>query len=62
MSTQKQTILLVEHLEKVLQRLAYENHQPHGSCCACLQDVETRGHLPSCIISQALARIKEWRG
>jgi hypothetical protein len=52
---------LEEHLEGVLRHLAYENNEPPGSCCACLQDVDTRGHLPSCIISQALIEIEEWR-
>jgi tRNA C32,U32 (ribose-2'-O)-methylase TrmJ len=61
MPTREQTELLVEHLEDVLRRLTYENYHPPGSCCACLQDVDTRGHLPSCIISQALIEIGEWQ-
>jgi hypothetical protein len=61
MRTQEQTELLVEHLEDVLRRLTYENHEPPGSCCACLQVVDTWGHLPSCIISEALTEIEEWR-
>jgi hypothetical protein len=59
MPTLQQTEKLVDRLEDVLRRLAYENHEPPGSCCACLQDADTRGHLPSCIISQALIKIEE---
>lgn len=61
MKTQEETVALVDRLEDVLQHLAYENHVPPGSCCACLQDVDTRGHLPSCTISMALIAIEEWR-
>ncbi len=50
----------MEHLEDVLQHLAYENNVQPGSCCACLQDVDTQGH-PPCIISMALIAIEEWR-
>jgi hypothetical protein len=53
---------LVGDLEDVLRHLAYENFEPLGSCCACLQDVDTQGHLPSCIIPKALIAIEEWRG
>ncbi len=61
MPTQEQTERLMDRLEDVLRRLAYENHEPPGSCCACLQDVDVRGHLPSCIISQALIEKEDWR-
>lgn len=61
MPTPQETEALVERLEEVLQHLAYRNYEPPGSCCACLQDVEIRGHLPSCIISMALIEIEEWR-
>ena len=61
MPTQEETEALVDRLEDILQHLAYENHVPQGSCCACLQDVDTRGHLPHCIISMALIAIEEWR-
>ena len=61
MPPQEQTELLVERLEDVLTHLSYENHDPPGSCCACLQDVDTRGHLPSCPIHIALIAIEEWR-
>ena len=45
----------------VLRRLAYANHALPGSCCACLQNMETRGHLPSCPIHLALIAIETWR-
>jgi hypothetical protein len=61
MRTQEETEELVEHLEVVLRRLACGNFDPPGSCCACLQGVDTRGHLPHCIISMALIAIEEWR-
>ena len=61
MPTQEQAKVLVDHLESVLKRLSYENYDPSDSCCACLQDVDARGHLPSCIISLALIEIEEWR-
>jgi hypothetical protein len=59
--TQVQTELLVERLEDVLTHLSYENYEPPGSCCACLQDMEIQGHLPSCVIHLALIEIEEWR-
>lgn len=61
MPTQEETEALVERLEDVLRHLAYENNEPPGSCCACLQDVDKRGHLPSCSIHLALIEIEEWR-
>jgi hypothetical protein len=61
MRTQEETEALVEHLEIVLRRLACGNYDPPGSCCACLQDVDPRGHLPSCPIHLALIAIGEWR-
>lgn len=61
MPTQEETEALVDHLQDVLKRLTYTNHEPPGSCCACLQDVDTRGHLPSCAIHLALIAIEEWR-
>jgi len=59
--TQLETQKLLDQLEAVLVRLSYENFEPPGSCCHCLQDVDKRGHLPNCIISQALIAIEEWR-
>jgi len=61
MPTQEETELLVEHLEQTLRLLAHRNYEPSGSCCACLQDVDKRGHLPSCSIHLALIAIEEWR-
>jgi hypothetical protein len=61
MRTQEETEALVEHLEDVLQHLAYENNVPSGSCSARLEDVDNRGHLPHCITSMALIAIEEWR-
>lgn len=61
MPTQEETEALVKYLEDVLRGLAHGNHEPPGSCCACLQGVETRGHLPSCAIRQALIEIEVWR-
>jgi hypothetical protein len=61
MPTQEQTEALVERLEIVLRRLAYGNFDPPGSCCACLQDVDTHGHFPSCPIHLALIEIVERR-
>ena len=45
---------MLEHLEVVLRRLACGNVEPPGSWCACLQDVDSQGHLPSCDIQLAL--------
>jgi hypothetical protein len=61
MPTLEETEALVDRLEDVLRRLAYGNHALPGSCCACLQDMETRGHLPSCPVHLALIAIEEWR-
>jgi hypothetical protein len=60
MRTQEETEALVEHLEAVLVGLSHVNHAPLGSCMACLQDVDTQGHLPSCIIHLALIEIEKW--
>jgi hypothetical protein len=43
MHTQKRAEALADRLEDVFRRLAYGNHALPGSCCACLQDMETRG-------------------
>ena len=55
------TIVLVNHLKDVLNRLEKENHQPECSCCACLQDVAKVGHLPSCYLAGALKMIEHWK-
>ena len=61
MPTQERTEALMDRLEDVLRDLAYGNHALPGSCCACLQHMETRGHLPSCPIHLALIAIEEWQ-
>jgi hypothetical protein len=61
MHTEQETEALLEYLENLLFVLSRANYTPRGSCCACLQDVEAMGHLPSCIISQALVKVEEWR-
>jgi hypothetical protein len=61
MPTQGETEALVKNLEDVLRGLTHGNHEQPGLCCACLQDVDTRGHLPSCSIRQALIEIEAWR-
>jgi hypothetical protein len=61
MRSLEMTEALVIHLESVLKRLERENKDPFQSCCACLQDVDTAGHLPSCILNQALKEIQTWR-
>lgn len=60
MPSSEQTEALVIHLEAVLRRLERENKEPFMSCCACLQDVDTVGHLPSCTLNQALKEIEVW--
>jgi len=57
----RNTVSLVLRLEATLQRLETENFEPPGSCCACLQDVVTTGHLPSCPIALDLQAIREWK-
>jgi len=56
----ERTEALLVHLEVVLRRLERENRDPFRSCCACLQDVETVGHLPSCHLAGALKAIEAW--
>jgi len=60
MRSQVETEELIDDLEKILERLAHENRDPPWSCCACLQDVDKRGHSPSCIIHKALVEIEGW--
>ena len=55
------TETLVNYLEAALKRLGAENYSPPGSCCACLQDVATVGHLPSCHLAAALVEVANWR-
>ncbi len=61
MTEMDETVALVAHLEAVLTRLETGNSEFPGGCCACLQDVATAGHLPSCYIAQALGEVRKWR-
>lgn len=56
-----ETLSLVLRLESTLQHLETANFEPPGSCCDCLQDVPTSGHLPSCAIAQDLKAISDWK-
>jgi len=60
MRATEQTEALVTHLEVLLRRLERENNEPFLSCCACLQDVDKVGHLPTCILAQGLKEIEVW--
>ena len=61
MMAMDKTETLVNHLEATLKRLGAENYAPPGSCCACLQDIATVSHLPSCHLAAALLEISNWR-
>ena len=61
MTNPDETAALVTRLEAVLKRLETGNTEFPGACAACLQDVATAGHLPSCCIARALEEVKEWR-
>ena len=52
---------LVTRLETVLKRLETGNTEFPGACAACLQDVATAGHLPSCFLAGALEEVRAWR-
>jgi hypothetical protein len=52
---------LVTRLETVLKRLETGNTEFPGACAACLQDVATAGHLPSCFLAGALDEVQMWR-
>jgi hypothetical protein len=56
-----EAIALVLQLETTLKHLEFENFDPPGSCCSCLQDVPTKGHLPTCDIAQDLEAIRAWK-
>ena len=56
-----EAISLVLRLETTLKHLEVENFEPPGSCCSCLQDVPTKGHLPNCSIAQDLLVIRDWK-
>ena len=59
MTNQDETAALVTHLEAVLRRLETGNTEFPGACAACLQDVATAGHLPSCYLAGALEEVRE---
>jgi hypothetical protein len=61
MSNLDATVLLVDHLEATLRRLETGNGEFLEACCACLQDVGSMGHLPSCYLAQALEEVGAWR-
>jgi len=61
MTSRDETAALVSRLEAVLIRLETGNTEFPGACAACLQDVATTGHLPSCYLAGALAGVREWR-
>jgi hypothetical protein len=61
MPIRDKAISLVLRLEITLKQLEVENLDPPGSCCSCLQNVPTRGHLPNCAIARDLQAIREWK-
>jgi len=61
MHSWNETAALLIQLESALRRLEKQNYNPPGSCCACLQDVEGAGHLPSCYLAKALEGIENWK-
>lgn len=57
-----ETTALITRLETALRRLETEGFYPFdGRCCACLRDVPTHGHLPTCFLWQGLEDIKQWK-
>jgi hypothetical protein len=61
MHSWNETAALLIQLESALNRLEKQNYNPPGSCCACLQDVDAEGHLPSCYLAEAIEGIAEWK-
>ena len=61
MTSPDETAALVSRLEAVLKRLEVGNGEFPGACAACLQDVATAGHLPSCYLDAALDEVRAWR-
>jgi hypothetical protein len=61
MTNTDETAALVTRMEAVLKRLEVGNTEFPGACAACLQDVATAGHLPSCYLAVALAEVRAWR-
>jgi len=62
MPDEDETNALMGRLETALRLLETEGFYPFdGCCCACCQDVPTRGHLPTCYLGQGLKDIAEWK-
>ena len=61
MTHSDETAALVNRLEVTLKRLETGNTEFPSACAACLQDVATAGHLPSCYLAVALDEIRMWR-
>ena len=61
MTNPDETAALVTRLETILRRLEVGNTEFPGACAACLQDVATAGHLPSCFLAGALEEVRTWR-
>ena len=61
MTHSDETAALVTRLEALLKRLETGHNEFPGACAACLQDVATAGHLPSCYLAGALEETREWR-
>jgi len=61
MTSPDEPAALVTRMEAVLKRLEVGNTEFPGACAACLQDVATAGHLPSCYLVGALEEVKAWR-
>ena len=59
MASSDESAALVIRLEAVLKRLETGNTEFPGACAACLQDVATAGHLPSCYLAGALEEVRE---
>ena len=60
MTNTDESAALVIRLEAVLKRLETGNTEFPGACAACLQDVATAGHLPSCYLAGALDGVRAW--
>jgi hypothetical protein len=61
MTNPDETAALVSRVETVLKRLEVGNTEFPGACAACLQDVASAGHLPSCYLAGALDEVRTWR-
>jgi len=61
MTSPDEPAALVTRMEAVLKRLEVGNTEFPGACAACLQDVATAGHLPSCYLAGALDDVWAFR-